>query len=1058
MLSREGRCPITMPTSAPGPASTPTTGRITQWWWAGLSAVLLLATLTRPLAADPDGHVTLQLKWYHQFQFAGYYAALDQGFYAAEGLEVTIVPGDADHPPIPTVLGGKADFGVGDAEVLLARLRGDPVVVCAAVFQHSPYVLLSRRERGVFTPSDLPGKRVMVSADQGAAQFWAMLAREGIDPKLVTELQHSWNLDDLVAGRVDAVSAYASVEPFQLRARGVEPAILRSADYGIDFYGDTLFTTEHQAHDHPEQTAAFVRASRRGWEYAFHHPEEMVDRILQLPGVRERGITRELLVEEARVMRDLVLPDLVEIGHMNAGRWRRIAEIFVEQGLAPRGSDEAHSARLSGFLFAPGQRDLTLLWWAFAVAGASVLGLLVVSQWNRQMARQVKARTAELADEIVQRRQVEQELRVSEERFREIAENIREVFWATDLGKREMVYVSPAYETIWGRSCASLYRDPWSWLEAIHPEDRERVAALAQRQEQGGYDTVFRIVRPDGELRWIRDRAYPIAGPDGEVYRVVGTAEDITDRRVIEEQLREQASLLDLTGDAILVTDLDRTIRYWNRGAERTYGWTSEEASGRRAGELLGDEGVREGAWEATLAQGEWQGELNHLHARGSRLLVQSRWSLVRDEQGAPRSVLEIDTDITERRRFEQQLYRAQRLESLGTLSGGIAHDLNNLLAPILMGVELIEHAAPNESVREVLRTIERSAKRGSDLVKQVLAFSRGIEGARVPVLVADLLRELRSIVESSFPKNIELRFDVAPRMWPVQGDLTQLSQVLLNLAVNARDAMPQGGHLAVRARNLELADERVSGLGTLGPGRYVVLEVVDDGSGISAENLERIFDPFFTTKPLGKGTGLGLSTVLGIVRSHGGVVEVESQLGQGTTFRLNLPASVPELELGPQGGRDAQAARGQGQLLLLVDDEPAIRELAQRTLERAGYRVLTAAHGAEGLAVFASHRQEVQLVITDLMMPVMDGTALVQTLREQGCGLPVIAVSGLAADEATLAALGPCELLAKPYTGEALLRAVAMAVAPAARSTSAAPPGPGDEEEAGSPPSGNWG
>lgn len=366
-------------------------------------------------AAEAARPVRLTLKWYHQFQFAGYYAALAQGYYAEEGLEVEITEAGPMNSPMAAVLKVEADFGVGDTDVLLARMRGQPLVVCAAIFQHSPYVILSRADRGIRSPHDLVGARVMLSNDQGASQFRAMLTEEGVALDRVNIVSQSWRLEDLIEGRVDAMSAYSTAEPAQLRARGVEPAMLRTLDYGVDFYGDTLFAREEWIAENEGRAEAFIRASLRGWEHALVNPEEMADHILGLPGVRERGLTRELLLGEAAAMRALIMPEVVEIGHMNPGRWRRIADVFVKQGLAPKPGPEL----LEEFVYHVhpfgGHEVLTrTATFAGLSGGVAVLVLL----WNLQMRRSVRARTRELRAEVGRREVVEAELRREEARVR----------------------------------------------------------------------------------------------------------------------------------------------------------------------------------------------------------------------------------------------------------------------------------------------------------------------------------------------------------------------------------------------------------------------------------------------------------------------------------------------------------------------------------------------------------------------------------------------------------------------------------------------------------------
>ncbi len=379
--------------------------------------------------------------------------------------------------------------------------------------------------------------------------------------------------------------------------------------------------------------------------------------------------------------------------------------------------------------------------------------------------------------------------------------------------------------------------------------------------------------------------------------------------------------------------------------------------------------------------------------------------------------------DISERRKLEQQFLRAQRMESIGTLAGGIAHDLNNVLTPILMSVELLREPLSQVERDGVLTAIETSARRGADVVGQVLSFARGVEGRRVPVAVDRVLADVTKLASETFPRSISIRTSVEPGLPPVAGDPTQLHQVLLNLAINARDAMPDGGNLHLRAERIVVDELSVAASRELQTGVYVLLTIEDSGIGIPAENIERVFDPFFTTKELGKGTGLGLSTSLAIVRSHGGALRVYSEIGRGTTFRLYLPAGGAAHSA--EGDTPAvDLPRGAGQLVLVVDDEASVRDITQRTLEAFGYRVLVASDGAEAVAVYATCVNEVALVLTDMMMPVMDGVTMIHVLRRMNPTLRIIAASGLAANGsvARAADAGVRHFLAKPYTAHALL------------------------------------
>ena len=407
-------------------------------------------------------------------------------------------------------------------------------------------------------------------------------------------------------------------------------------------------------------------------------------------------------------------------------------------------------------------------------------------------------------------------------------------------------------------------------------------------------------------------------------------------------------------------------------------------------------------------------------------LTVDSRWTLVRDAHGQPESILSIDTDITERRKIELQFLRAQRMESIGTLAGGIAHDLNNCLAPIMLSLELLTKKFPDPDSAELLDMLSVSAQRGADMVRQVLLFARGVEGERQEVQIRLLVADTEKIVNDTFLKHIEVRTRVPNDLWTVIGDATQLHQVLLNLCVNARDAMPDGGTLTISAENLILDAHYAVLDSEVRSGAYVVLQVEDTGTGIPPVIIEKIFDPFFTTKAIGQGTGLGLSTSMAIARSHGGFVRVYSEPGKGTTFKVYLPARTGTSS--PTAGRRAvELPRGHGELILVVDDEPSVRLVTQQTLEAFGYRAILASDGAEALAIYARREAEIAVVLTDMMMPVMDGPATIQVLRKMNPGLLVIAASGLVANDyaAKFADLGVLHFLPKPYTAETLLKAL---------------------------------
>jgi PAS domain S-box-containing protein len=624
--------------------------------------------------------------------------------------------------------------------------------------------------------------------------------------------------------------------------------------------------------------------------------------------------------------------------------------------------------------------------------------------------------------DISERKRSEEATRMSVQRFELFMDNLPGFAWIKDQACR-YVYAN--------KSCRELALAGREWFgktdnELWPPEIAASFRANDKkvRENEEPVQSV-EMLGQAGEKRAILSSKFPILNGNGEVAFVCGIGIDITERRNAEERVREQADIINLAHDAIVMLDLEGRIRFWNKGAERLYGWTAMEVEGHNVTEIYHDHpGPFHSASVVLKKKGKWSGELQRRCKDGSNVTVEAHWTLIRDEDGAPKSVLSINTDITERKDLEARFLRAQRLEGIGALASGVAHDLNNILAPILMGAAVLRRTEMAQEDGVILSTIETCAQRGADIVKQVLTFARGGEGARLLLQPAHLINDMAKIAEGTFPKAITVRTSYPQSVWPIEGDPTQLHQILLNLCVNARDAMPAGGTLTISAWNFPVDPHYASMTPGAKAGPHVLFEVKDTGMGIPREIIDKIFDPFFTTKDLGYGTGLGLSTVIGIVKSHGGFLRVESAIGEGTSFKIYLPAKMDSRGTLPDHEMTIPPL-GNGELLLIVDDEKSMLQVAQALLEGHGYQVVTAGDAIEALAIFALRKDEIALVLTDLAMPLMDGIALIRTLQKMKPDVRIVASSGQGSPDRNareLPSLNVRSCLTKPYNKETLL------------------------------------
>ena len=666
-------------------------------------------------------------------------------------------------------------------------------------------------------------------------------------------------------------------------------------------------------------------------------------------------------------------------------------------------------------LVAPTEREIQVLaepsWWtvSHALTVVCVMSVIIGATvlWVLLLGRKVQERTANLKQ--------------SEQKFRSLVEqSIVGVYIVQD---HRFVYVNPRMTTIFGYTPEEFMG--FDHLKTIiHPEDRDLVQEQIRRRIDREIDTAhyfFRGQRKDGSVVQIE-----VHGSRTEFQgrpAVLGMFLDITERKLAQDKIAEQARMLNLASDAIVVCDLEGRIRYWNKNARQIYGWTTEQALGQLAWEKMHIPPADfQEARDSTLQDQQWHGEFNLHNQLGTELTLASRWTLIHDSELHPHLILTINSNITQKKKLEEQLLRNQRLDSIGVLAGGIAHDLNNVLTPILISGQLLEIDShiPAEC-RDLIANILTSTNRAAGLVKQILTFARGTSGRRHTVRPAHLLEELRSILGQTLPKSIVLNFPPAPDIWTIAADATQMHQVLMNLCINARDAMPAGGELTVTLSCLKLDQQQADLEGAPKAGEYVVFSISDTGVGIEPHIRDRIFEPFFTTKPIGKGTGLGLSTTLGIVKSHDGFIVLLSQPGQGSCFKVHLPLQSHVSPASVTAQPSQPLIPGNNELILVVDDEELLLTLAKRLLETSGYRVITAKDGKEALDCYHQQHNEIALVITDMMMPVMDGQALIEALVRINAGIKVIVVSGYSNKNNPVVQA----FISKPYSRDKLLTVV---------------------------------
>ncbi|MBS1538663.1 MAG: PAS domain S-box protein [Bacteroidetes bacterium] len=632
-------------------------------------------------------------------------------------------------------------------------------------------------------------------------------------------------------------------------------------------------------------------------------------------------------------------------------------------------------------------------------------------------------------NDITDQKKAEESVRMSEERLSGVIESAMDGIITIDSNhiiilfnkSAELMFLCTAEEAIG----TSIERFIPSQFRHTHSHSIAEFSESGVTNRTLGHLGVISGLRTNGEEFPLEASISQINTIKGKLFTII--LRDITQRQKNIQQIKEQAALLDIVPDAIIVRELGGKVIFWNTEAEKIYGWSSTEAIGKSMINLIYKNETTDyyNVQQVLLETDEWSGELYQYTKTGEKILVRSRRKLVRNAQGEPIMVLIINTDITEQRKIEEQFLRAQRLDSIGTLASGIAHDLNNILTPVVLQMELLKIKLDDNASKQRINEIIGIIRRGSGLISQVLGFARGTKVESVAINPKYIISEVAKVIRETFPRDIEIHVNISKEDMSIQGDGTQLHQILMNLCINARDAMPTGGKLSIELA-LEKTDKNIirqNGDDKLG--QFALITVSDSGSGIPPEIQEKIFDPFFTTKEIGKGTGLGLATVYSIVKNHGGFVNVYSEVGNGTSFKIYLPAQVSVIDEIKEEIAIRQS--GKKEIVLVVDDEELIRTITQDILEENGYVILTAQNGLEAAKIYQEKSDEISLVITDVMMPEMSGLDLIERIQKINPNARIIAASGMMQSDmaAKLLTMNISARLTKPFTADALLLAV---------------------------------
>jgi two-component system, cell cycle sensor histidine kinase and response regulator CckA len=959
-----------------------------------------------PTFAEDVQRVSLQLRWDHQFQFAGYYAAQWQGYYEEEGLAVDIRSAVPDQGTILSavreVAEGRADFGIGATDILLAVGRGEHLVVTSSIFQKSAAAYFLLADTPFEAVADFARMRVARNPnDLIDIEFQAMLRAEGVHTEDITYYPHETGLDRLKDRTIDAMPGYVISAPYNLLRTGYPFKSIQPSQFGVAFYGDSIFTREEFLDRNREVVDGFTRASLKGWTYALDNPVEVAERITsEMPRTAPAADFGEFNRFQIDGTTDLTQHSTVELGHINVDRWQRMYDHLHDLGIVeePRKAVDFVYRKVEYEL---GKERRTI---RIAVAiSTSLVGLLMISLLVSVWLRRVVSRKT-------------QQLRSSEERFRQMIVKSPLPVVVTDQNS-DIILFNEKFTELFGYTLEDVYTAE-QWWSAAYPDEEYRALVQASWTEAIAEAQRLRASIPmqewdltvkNGSRRTCEFSMMPF-----DDFSLI-IMNDITERKKYEQSIFDTKerleSVINSIPDATVITNEHREIEICNPAFSTIFGYSPEEAIGKTTSFLYVDELVYRSAGSqrfnasARLTPDRYASQ--YRRKNGEVFPAETVGTPYKDQQGRTRGYVGIMRDVTAERRkereriaLEAELSQAQKMESIGRLAGGVAHDFNNMLTTIIGYSELISADEDlSDATVDGLREILGAANSGAALTQQLLAFSRRQVLQPQVMYLNDIVLKLTNMLGRLIGEDIRLITDLDEGLRPVKVDPVQMEQLITNLVINAKDAIPNGGTVAIETQGCTVGEDGAERHSGVMIGDYLMLTVRDDGVGMDEETLSRVFEPFYTTKKQGKGTGLGLATVHGVVSQSGGFIEVESKPDKGTSFRIYLPqlqggADLRETELSkrpPPGG---------GERVLLVEDNSALRKMAGKALAELGYSVIEASSGDDALRIVRDKETTcVDLMVTDVVMPDMNGKKLSEKLVGTYPDMKVLFVSGYTDD-----------------------------------------------------------